>query len=194
MQSSNPLREGRTTRRQVIAGAAAVVVGAAGLVRTGEARAAHVMRPWPATRPTPALDLTDLGGKTWSLASLKGRPVLLNFWASWCEPCRAEMPSLERLAAKHGRTKLVVLTVNYQEPEATIRRFLEARPVALPILLDPEGDAAGLWTPRVFPSTVLIDRTGAAQNTVVGELDWAGPEAHALIEPLLVKLRRSAPR
>jgi thiol-disulfide isomerase/thioredoxin len=194
MQSSNPPEDGRTTRREVLAGAAALVVGAAGFGRMGEARAAHVTRPWPATRPTPALELTDLGGKVWSLASLKGRPVLLNFWASWCEPCRAEMPSLERLAAKHGRTKLVVLTVNYQEPEVAIRRFLEARPVGLPILLDPEGDAAGLWTPRVFPSTVLIDQTGAARITVVGELDWSGPEAHALIEPLLVTPRNSAPR
>jgi thiol-disulfide isomerase/thioredoxin len=194
MQSSNPPEGGRTTRREALAGAVALVVGAVGLGRTGEARAAHVVRPWPATRPTPVLELTDLSGKAWSLASLKGRPVLLNFWASWCEPCRAEMPSLERLAAKHGRAKLVVLTVNYQEPEATIRRFLESRPVALPILLDPEGDAAGLWTPRVFPSTVLIDRTGAARSTVVGELDWAGPEAHVLIEPLLAKPRHSAPR
>lgn len=194
MQSSIPPRAGRTTRREMIAGAVAVAFGAAGLGRMGEARAAHVTRPWPATRPTPSLELTDLGGKSWSLAALKGRPVLLNFWASWCEPCRAEMPSLERLAAKHGRAKLVVLTVNYQEPEATIRRFLEARPVALPILLDPEGDAAGLWTPRVFPSTVLIDRTGVARSTVVGELDWAGAEADALIGPLLMPPRHSAPR
>ncbi len=194
MQSSNRPREGRTTRREVLVGAAALAVGAAGLGHLGEARAAHVMRPWPASRPTPALELTDLSGKAWSLAALKGRTVLLNFWASWCEPCRAEMPSLERLAVTHGPTKLVVLTVNYQEPEATIRRFLEARPVALPILLDPEGDAAGLWTPRVFPSTVLIDRNGAARSTVVGELDWAGPEAHAVIEPLLMTPRHSAPR
>ena len=102
----------------MLAGAAALLVGGASLGRAGGARAAHVTRPWPAERPTPGLELIDLGGRVWSLAALKGRPVLLNFWASWCEPCRVEMPSLERLAAKHGRTKLVVLTVNYQEPEA----------------------------------------------------------------------------
>ncbi len=194
MQSSKPPREGRTTRREMLAGAAALLAGAASLGHTGGARAAHVTRPWPAARPTPGLELTDLGGRVWSLAALKGRPVLLNFWASWCEPCRVEMPSLERLAAKHGRAKLAVLTVNYQESEAVIRRFLDARPIALPILLDPDGDAAGLWTPRVFPSTVLIDRAGAARSTVVGELDWAGTEAHALIEPLLLPSRNSAPR
>jgi thiol-disulfide isomerase/thioredoxin len=156
------------------------------LALPGLARAAHVVRPWPATRPVPALALTDLEGKAWTLAALKGRPVLLNFWASWCEPCRAEMPSLELLATRHERAGLTVLAVNYKEALPTIERFLEVLPFSLPILLDRDGDAASAWTPRVFPTTVLIDRSGTPRQSVIGELDWMGGAAHDLLEPLLV--------
>jgi thiol-disulfide isomerase/thioredoxin len=100
----------------------------------GPARAAYVVRPWPAGRPTPALALTDLDGKAWSLAALKGRPVVLNFWASWCEPCRAEMPSLELLQTRHEKAGLVILSVNYQEPVPKIKRFLETLANSLPFV------------------------------------------------------------
>ncbi|HZT55870.1 MAG TPA: TlpA disulfide reductase family protein [Burkholderiaceae bacterium] len=149
------------------------------------ARAAHMVRPWPATKPTPALALTDLDGKAWSLAMLNGRPVLLNFWASWCEPCRTEMPSLELLQTRHEKAGLVILSVNYQEPLPQIRRFVDALPFSLPVLIDREGEATGAWTPRVFPSTVLIDRGGTPRSTVIGELDWMGDTARALVAPLL---------
>ena len=183
MQCKNLLRSGRTTRRQWLAGAGAVA--AVAVAMPGLARAAQIVRPWPATKPAPELALADLDGKAWSLAALKGRPVLLNFWASWCEPCRAEMPSLELLQTRHEKTGLVILSVNYQEPLPKIRRFLEKLPFSLPILLDRDGEAAAAWTPRVFPSTVLIDRSGAPRSTVIGELDWLGDSARTLVDPLL---------
>jgi len=173
---------GRTTRRRWLANAGAA---SAALALPGIARAAHVVRPWPAARPAPALALTDLDGKPWTLAAMKGRPVMLNFWASWCEPCRAEMPSLELLATRHERAGLVVLAVNYKEPLPKIQRFLEVLPFSLPILLDPDGDAAANWTPRVFPTTVLIGRDGLPRQSVIGELDWMGGTARELVEPLL---------
>lgn len=182
MQRKDLPRSGRTTRRQLLAAAAVLAV-------PGIARAAYVVRPWPSNRPTPALALSDLDGRAWSLAALKGRPVLLNFWASWCEPCRAEMPSLELLQTRHEKAGLVILSVNYQEPLPKIRRFLEVLPFSLPILLDRDGEAAAAWTPRVFPSTVLIDRSGTARSTVVGELDWLGDAARTLVEPLLAATR-----
>lgn len=190
MQSTLDRHRGRTTRRRVLA---ASLAAAAALAWPGAVRAAHVVRPWPAARPTPALNLVDLDGKTWTLAALSGRPVLLNFWASWCEPCRAEMPSLELLATREEKAGLAILSVNYREPVPTIRRFLETLPFSLPILLDRDGDAAGAWTPRVFPSTVLIDRRGAARSTVIGELDWMGAEARTLIAPLLARPRSARP-
>ncbi|HEY9237919.1 MAG TPA: TlpA disulfide reductase family protein, partial [Burkholderiaceae bacterium] len=158
----------------------AASLAAAGVAWMGKAHAAPVVRPWPNGKSTPPLALTDLDGKAWSLAALKGRPVVLNFWASWCEPCRAEMPSLELLQTRHDKAGLVILAVNYQEPLPKIRRFLDVLPLSLPILLDREGEAAAAWTPRVFPTTVLVDRSGAARHSVIGEIDWMGSAAREL--------------
>ena len=184
MQRMDISSSSRTSRRQLLAGS---LVAAAALALPGLARAAHVVKPWPAGRPAPALALTDLDGKVWSLAGLKGRPVLLNFWATWCEPCRAEMPSLELLATRHERAGLAVLAVNYKEAPSAIQHFLELLPFSLPILLDRDGDAASNWTPRVFPTTVLIGRDGVPRQSVIGELDWMAGTARDLIEPLLAR-------
>ena len=153
------------------------------------ARAAPVLRPWPADKPTPTLNLTDMDGKVWRLAALRGQVVVLNFWASWCEPCRAEMPSLELLASRHERAGLTVLAVNYKEALPAIKRFLDMQPVLLPILLDRDGMTAAAWTPRVFPTTVLIDRLGVPRMQVLGELDWLAGAARELLEPLLAQHR-----
>ena len=145
----------------------------------------HVVKPWPRAKPVPPLALVDLEGRSWTLEALAGKAVLLNFWATWCEPCRLEMPSLAEAARAHRHAGLVVLAVNYKETAATIRAFLERTPYQATILLDADGDAATAWTPRVFPSTVLIGRDGKPLATVMGDLDWTGGEALALIDPLL---------
>lgn len=144
------------------------------------------MRQWPAGKAAPALDLVDLDGKRWTLADVKGKVVVMNFWASWCEPCAVEMPSLSWLAEQPGDEPLV-LGVNYQEHLDKIRRFVEQMQVAFPILLDKNGEAARAWTPRVFPSTVVIARDGRPAFTVVGEYNWAGSDAQQLLQPLLGK-------
>jgi thiol-disulfide isomerase/thioredoxin len=159
------------------------VVLAALAAATGVHAAGYQVRPW--TRGVPALALSDLDGKAWDLQALQGRAVLLNFWATWCEPCREEMPSLQALAQRHAADALQVLMVNYRESERTIRRFLERMPLALPVLLDADGHAARDWTPRVFPTTVLIDRSGRPRAQVVGAVDWNGDEARQWLRDLL---------
>ena len=154
----------------------------AALAAAAAARA-HQLRPWTSAAPT--LALNDLNGKPWDLSALQGRAVLLNFWATWCEPCREEMPSLQALARRHEADSLLVLMVNYRESEPGIRKFLERTPLALPVLLDSDGSAARAWTSRVFPTTVLIDRSGRPRHQVVGAVDWNGDEARQWVRDLL---------
>lgn len=142
-----------------------------------DASAAQSMRkPWPARKPTPTLDLPALDGKAWRLADERGHPLLLNFWATWCEPCRAEMPSLEQLAASQRDTGLRVIALNFREGEPAVRRFLGNTPLSLPIVRDADGAAARAFGINIFPSTVAIDRQGRTRFIVVGELDWSGPQ------------------
>ena len=176
------------SRRRVLDGAAVALLAGFSAAWPEQAMAAYTARPWPAGKPTPEFALTDLEGKAWTLAALRGKPVLLNFWASWCEPCRTEMPSLELLATRHERAGLTVLAVNYRESLPAVQRFLDVQPVSLPILLDREGETAAMWTPRVFPTTVLIDRSGKPRHQVMGGLDWLGIDAAALLLPLLLPL------
>lgn len=147
----------------------------------------HVLKPWDPARPVPELDLPDLAGRRHTLAQVADRVVLLNFWATWCQPCLAEMPSLEALALREIAGGLTVLAVNYKEPAEKIRSFLKANPYRLPILLDADGDASIAWTPRVFPTTVILARGTRPVTSVVGDLDWTGPVARGLIDPLLAK-------
>jgi thiol-disulfide isomerase/thioredoxin len=176
------------TRRR--AGALALAAVTAPLW-SAPAAAASTIRPWPAAKPVPGLDLADLDGKHWTLAALAGRVVLLNFWATWCEPCRIEMPSLEALARQHRERDLVILAVNYRETASVVRGFLERMPYKATILLDADGDAATEWTPRIFPTTVLIGRNGQPVSMVLGDLDWTSAAAHNLLAPLLAAPRKA---
>jgi thiol-disulfide isomerase/thioredoxin len=118
------------------------------------------------------LNLPSEDGQPWTLASARGQVVLLNFWASWCEPCRSEMPTLALLATRFESRGLQVVTVNFRETDATLRRYTEAAPLGLPILRDRDGAAAKAWAVRTFPTTFAIDRRGAVVFSVLGEADW----------------------
>lgn len=144
-----------------------------------------VQRWNPRTR-VPQGELVDLDGRTWRLADLRGKAVLINFWASWCEPCRAEMPSLQALAERLGPQKMVVLAVNFKESAASATQFAQRTGLALPVLLDPNGTLARQWGVSIFPSTVLIGADGRVRAVVRGEMDWGGTGAAALWTPLLV--------
>jgi thiol-disulfide isomerase/thioredoxin len=146
---------------------------------------------WPASQPVPRLEVTDLDGKLWRLQDLRGRAVLLNFWASWCEPCRAEMPALQQIGEFYGSEKLLVLAINFKESAARAARYAKDTALVLPVLPDPSGTIAKAWGASVFPTTVLIGVDGKPRQRVRGEMDWTSPAAARLIEPLL---RREKPR
>ena len=168
-------------RRQGLA-----ALGAAFLARAARAQAPAFQRsPWPRGGATPKLETVDLQGQTVRLADLKGRAVLLNFWASWCEPCRAEMPTLQGLPPLMGEDRLAVIALNFKEPPQRAQRFVDQTHLTLPVWLDPLGEHARAWDVRVFPTTVLIDRHGRARERVRGEVDWSSAEALGWVKRLL---------
>ncbi|CAM3312088.1 TlpA disulfide reductase family protein [Polaromonas hydrogenivorans] len=144
---------------------------------------AYEVSPWPG--PVAAFSLVDTSGKTWRPADFKGRAVLLNFWASWCEPCRAEMPTLQQMADLYGPEQLLVLAINFKEAPARALQFAKRTGISLPVLLDVDGQAARRWGVKVFPTTLAIDRHGQPRLRVQGEVDWTGKAAEKLIASLL---------
>jgi thiol-disulfide isomerase/thioredoxin len=163
-------------RRLMIATMAAL---ASPTARSSEPR----RRDWPRGRAAPSLVLSGLDGTPWSLAETTGDAVLLNFWATWCEPCRAEMPSLAALAQ---RTKgLRVIAVNYRESPDAIQRFVETTALTLPVVRDAAGAAAKSFDVHAFPSTVAIDRQGRTRFIVMGECDWGDPRSGRWLRELM---------
>ena len=155
----------------------------AGVFASNIALAKEVMlRTWPDKTPTPALTLTDISGREWDLEDLRGKVVVLNFWASWCAPCVDEIPVLNKLADSAG---LVVLGVNYKESMAAIQRFSKDHPMGFPILRDRTGDAFKQWSSGVMPTTVLIDKDGRARWRIAGELSESDPRFRKVLDELL---------
>jgi thiol-disulfide isomerase/thioredoxin len=134
---------------------------------------------------TPPLVLQDLNGRTHRLADYRGKVVLVNFWATWCEPCRDEMPSIERLRQSLAGKPFEVLAVNIGEPLGRIERFLEKMPLGFPVLLDRDSGAAKAWKARVVPATFLVGPDGRIRYVHYGELDWSSEPVRKRVAELL---------
>jgi thiol-disulfide isomerase/thioredoxin len=147
---------------------------------------------FPVTRssePMAAADfeLVDLAGRTMRLRDLRGRVVLVNFWATWCAPCREEMPALGTLADELGPRGLTVIGVNYKEAKPGIEAFLKERKLAIPILLDKDGKVAERYQVYALPATFVVNRRGMLVGTVLGSRDWVGPDARDYLGRLLTE-------
>ena len=136
-------------------------------------------------QPAPAFELGRLDGAATSLASYRGRVVLINLWASWCAPCLTEMPSLERLHRRLGADGLVVLGVSADDEEKNIRDVLAKLALTFPILRDPDGRMANAYRATGYPETYLVDKNGVLRATYVGPVEWDSPEVVSRIRNLL---------
>ena len=164
-------------------GIVAVVVAAAfGYVRLAENKGYALKKGGAA----PPFRLPALAGGEVDLLSQRGKVVVVNFWATWCPPCVAEMPSLERLHRALSPEGLSVITVSTDEDEAELRRFVTERGLTLPVLKDPGGRvAASEYRTTGYPETFLLDREGRLLQHVVGPAEWDSEEKLAHFRSLL---------
>jgi len=161
----------------------AIVCGALGLAGSvGADRARFIPSRELAT---PTLALNDLAGNARTLADYRDRVVLMNFWATWCEPCRAEMASIEKLQDRLAGRPFAVLLVNYGEARARVADFVKRESIGATILLDPNQDAPRVWRVRVLPWSFLIGPDGRVRYSVIGEIDWASDDAIDVVQGLL---------
>lgn len=137
--------------------------------------------------PAPEVTLKDLDGKDVSLSQYKGQVVLVNFWATWCDPCRDEMPSIGRLRAALGGQRFEVLAVNLGEPESRIRAFRQKLSMDFPVLLDRDTAVAKAWNARILPASFIVGPDGRIAFSHLGELDWSQESVRQKIANLLAK-------
>ena len=134
----------------------------------------------------PDFALSSLSGGTVRLADLRSKVVLVNFWATWCVPCRMEMPALEALYQRYKDAGLVVLAINLDTlSSASVEAFVKEVAVTFPIVLDPAWSTAKLYQVRGLPTTYLIDRAGNVVVREVGERDWLDGVSHMAVQGLL---------
>jgi peroxiredoxin len=145
------------------------------------------LKPWRGG-PAPAFELTDLDNRPHRLGDYRGKVVLVNFWATWCAPCRDEMPSIQELKRKLAGRPFVVLAVNLDEPESRIRKFLTEVKVDFPVLLDPERKVAKAWDARILPASFVVGADGRIRYSLVGEINWGHDVVVSRIAELLPRL------
>lgn len=121
--------------------------------------------------PAPAFSLDGAHGGRLSLAAFHGKVVLLNFWATWCKPCRSEMPQLAAWYRQEQRRGLVVLGVDMEEPRGDVLSFLQQLHIPYPVGLDESGSISGRYQVNVLPVSFLIDRHGTVQSVRIGVVD-----------------------
>ena len=133
--------------------------------------------------------LQDIDGEKFELRETRGQWVFLHFWASWCGPCREEMPAIQKLSEVIPENKLQIVMINTAEDEDTIFEFLGTIGVDLNSLMDTDGQVTETWKPRGLPTTFLINPQGEVKYQAIGGRDWQKPEYIEFINKLQDKQR-----
>jgi peroxiredoxin len=139
---------------------------------------------FPKARVLEDFTAQSLGGSSLRLSDLKGKIVLLNFWATWCPPCRAEMPAIEKLWAKEKDKAFTIVGVSVGEEPATVKDFIARQGYSYPIFVDPSGALGSAFGARSIPTTYVLDKSGSAIAGKVGGAPYDSPEAIAIFSEL----------
>ncbi len=159
-----------------------LVIGAAGCSSSPESAAPSVP-----DRSAPDFQLQSLDGQSVSLSSLRGSPVMINFWASWCGPCRAEMPFIQAVFEDEEWTQqgLVILAINIGESSSTAREFMEDNGLTFTVLLDRDQSVAQNYGVRAIPTTLFIDKNGIIKYREIGAFTSQAEIDRRLISSIL---------
>jgi peroxiredoxin len=131
--------------------------------------------------------LNDLTGKQHQLNKMRGKVVIINFWATWCIPCRTEMPSMNRAWKALSDKDVVMLAINFGESKKAVSDFVKAVPIDFPVLLDETNTVSSDWNVTGMPTTMVIDQQGNIVDRIVGPKEWDSPQILKAIEELSSK-------
>lgn len=143
------------------------------------------LEPMKDNASTPDFSLATADGKKISLKDFRGKIVFLNFWASWCDPCREEMPAMERLYEEFKDKNFVILAVNVKDRKQDALNFIKQLKITYPVAIDPEGQVGMLYGAWGLPTTYLIGPKGEGLARAWGPAEWYGPAARKLIKDLV---------
>jgi peroxiredoxin len=142
------------------------------------------LTPVPERPPAPAFQLADADGKPYRLDDLHGAPAIVNFWATWCPPCRAEMPAMQRASEQLAADGVAVIAINVGESADTVRTFREEIAVNFPLLLDSDSEVSQRWPMRGLPTTFILDAGARIAYKAEGERIWDHPALLARVREL----------
>ena len=126
-------------------------------------------------KPAPDFTLVDLNGNTWTLSELKGQVVFVNFWATWCPPCREEMPSMQRLYTMLPKDKFKMLAILNKDDPALAKNFAAKFGITMPILNDPDNKIGPKYGLTGVPETYIVDKQGVLREKFIGPARWDAP-------------------
>jgi peroxiredoxin len=139
-------------------------------------------------KKAPNFYLEDLSGKKVELKHLKGKVIFLNFWATWCGPCKEEMPSMEYLYQQFKEKDFIFLTISLDyEGKNKVKEFIEKERYTFPVLLDSKCKTFDLYKVKGIPTTIIIDRKGIMIGKAIGPRNWKSPEVVSLLNQLIEK-------
>jgi len=154
------------------------------LLWSGLALAQYEKTPWPESAKKLQWSFKDTQSQVWSLESLRGKKVVINFWATWCAPCKEELPTLQIFSDLQDPMQTAVITINVKEHPSRALRFMQSQNMTLPLVPDPKGDLAQKFGVKVFPTSLLVDKTGQIKWRIVGEVDWTSTEPQLWVNSL----------
>jgi len=163
--------------------AASIAVTTA-LLFVAQSNAAELQR-WTAKQPPPHFTLPDTDGRTIALDSRRGSITIVHFFATWCEPCREELPALDRLSERSG-SEIKVLAISVAEPDGRVRRFLQSMPLSIPVLLDRDRVTARSWHVSTLPTSIVLDAGLKPKLLIETDYAWDTIDPRTLTEEISI--------